>query len=116
MVASDKSVRRPRWTLRGGNGVLEVYDDRLLIRRRGLDSDPARTGRDDIIVIYYRDIAYFDIQWTPVDYPGSVLLQFTLKDRAAAPIRFIFDHEHEQIARSIVEYLDDKLHSLYDVD
>ena len=94
--------RQPLKVLPGGNGTLELYPDRLIIRKRGLLSRFGRGISGDCKAVYLRDITGVTFNPGKFQYAGSGCVQFMTSDDS---VIMVYDRRHDDIAHDIVDYI-----------
>lgn len=94
--------RQPLKVLHGGNGTLELYPDRLIIRKRGLQSRFTPGVSGDCKAVYLRDITGVTFNPGKFQYVGSGCVQFMTAENG---VTMVYDRRHDSIAHDIVDYI-----------
>ena len=102
-----REARKPLKTLPGGNGTLELYPDRVIIRRKKALERLSRGGcSEDCWALHFDDIR--EVYYYPgrVHFLGSGCIQFHVKSGEDRPLLLIYDRKHDALARQIVDYIE----------
>ena len=101
-MSTGQINRQPLKVLYGGNGTLELYPDRLIVRKRGLMSRFKKGSTADCKAVYLRDIIGVTFNPGQFQYLGSGCVRFMTADDG---VMIVYDRKHDTVAHEIVEYI-----------